>query len=148
MNRNEFVSMLQLQGGAKLVKVTYLGEAVGLPRIFKCLLPQSLVFNDLVVVETPRGFGLATVVEADFPMTANLNFGDLYHVVAKVDTAWLHETKMAEAKFAADLAMVEMQERLNAMALRYGAANAQQMVTPALLGKPIVGQAPSPEVTQ
>lgn len=138
MNINEVVTLLQLQGGAKIVSVRFVDTADerldmsppsksarhplmnGMPGsgstrtyTYKCLTIPDVMINDLVVVETLGHFAVA-VVAGIIPVStmAGVDYDRLRHVVCRLPMAAYQEVLAAEGRARESLAMAEINDRL------------------------------------
>lgn len=137
MNLNEVVSLLQIQGGAKLVAVQFQDASdpsngaippydgrrgppqaptAGRHYTYKCLTVPDVGVNDLVVVEARGGMAVAKVVGI-IPVTtmANANYESLKHVICKVDMRAFVAVEASENQAREALAMAEINDRLTSV---------------------------------
>lgn len=124
MNFQEIVTLLQLQGGARLLAVKFVNEKdMAQARVYnyKCLLPE-VALGDLVVVETYAHFSVAKVV-AELPAAAmaGVEYDQLRHVVARLDLTAYDKVMAAERQVKDRMAMAEINERLESVRRNYGA---------------------------
>lgn len=123
MNFKEIVTLLQLQGGARLLAVRFIDEkdpARAKVYNYKCLI-DGVDLNDLVVVETYNHMSVAVVV-AELPVQAmtGIEYDQLRHVVAKVDLSTYNRVLAAEQVVKDRMAMAEINERLAAVRDSFG----------------------------
>ena len=137
MNLNEVVSLLQIQGGAKLVAVQFQDASqtdggnppypgnrreapapptAGRHYTYKCLTVPDIGVNDLVVVEARGGMAVAKVVGI-IPVTtmADANYESLKHVICKVDMRAFVAVEASENQAREALAMAEINDRLTSV---------------------------------
>lgn len=136
MNISEVVTLMQLQGGAKIVSVRFMDtpdERSDLPPqsksarfhaqmnggpssstyTYKCLTIPDVMINDLVVVETMGHFAVA-VVAGIIPVStmAGVDYDRLRHVVCRLPMTAYQEVLAAEGRAREALAMAEINDRL------------------------------------
>lgn len=117
MNTAEMIAVMQIQQGAKVVACVYTnhnGPTTSQDYHFKNVAALPLAKDDLVVVQTGRGYSLAMVVDPDVRVnTVQIPLGDLKHVVSKVNLAALHKVLEGENNAMHALALSEVTERVN-----------------------------------
>jgi hypothetical protein len=123
MNLREIVTLLQLQGGARLLAVRFVDEkdpSRAKVYNYKCLI-DGVNLNDLVVVETYNHMSVAVVV-AELPAQAmtGIEYDQLRHVVAKVDLGTYNRILSAERIVKDRMAMAEINERLASVRQSFG----------------------------
>lgn len=126
MNISEVVTLLQLQGGAKVVSVRFMDSPEERPHpnnvrgapssrtyTYKCLTIPDVMINDLVVVETLGHFAVA-VVAGIIPVStmAGVDYDRLRHVVCRLPMTAYQEVLAAEGRARESLAMAEINDRL------------------------------------
>lgn len=136
MNINEVVTLLQLQGGAKVVSVRFMDSPEeridmappakgsryphpnggGRTYTYKCLTIPDVMINDLVVVETMGHFAVA-VVAGIIPVStmAGVDYDRLRHVVCRLPMTAYQEVLAAEGHAREALAMAEINDRLTSV---------------------------------
>ena len=164
MNRQEIVTLLQMQGGRPLVRVTFLngndavppapppepvkrrGEPASPPLppfesfepihgfVYKCLTVEKPAVNDIVVVQSRNGYALAKITQVGVRDTDGaINYGKLKHVVGRVDFDYLDRILAEENRVMEQLAMAEINQRLQQVQMLYGSPVAN-LSTPMLQG--------------
>lgn len=159
MDRNEAVTLMQMQGGMRLVRVAFLnaneqdntptaarrrGDMPDMPAFhtYKCLTVADPRINDIVIVEARDTIALAKIVEviASDPYHA-IAYGTLKHVVGRVETGHLDYIKAEEGRVKDKLAIAEITQRLAQVQEYYGQPLAT-LSTAALLGRPAPAATP------
>lgn len=118
MDSQEAITLIQLTGGASIVKCVYVdshhadAEAKGYH--FKNVVGLELAVDDIIVVESRAAFALVKVVEVDvMPDELACSFSALKHVVQKVDFGPLHAVHKQERKAKYKLGMSAVSSRLD-----------------------------------
>lgn len=131
MNRQEIVTLLQLQQGAKLVEVAFgAGER---HYTYKCITIKEPRIGDMVVVETAKKIQVATIVGLPMSLAlGEIDYGDLRHVICRVDLTPLVSIKHEEQLVMQKLAASEISEALRKAAEH---CNLAGLATPRLIGQ-------------
>jgi hypothetical protein len=120
MNTQEMLTIIQLEGGAKVVRAKYLEGGSG-AYCFKNVVGLNLKAGDMVVCETRDTFALLEVTDPDVMATdVGCALHDLKHVVAKVRNDDYVAAKESEAMAHRQLALSEVTARLSTYRAQIG----------------------------
>jgi hypothetical protein len=121
MEAKEVIAMLQLTQGATIFSAEYIGNQIDRNQAkrtiyhFKDVMGLNLRKDELVVVETGASFSIVKVVETGIPFhQLPIAVQDLKHAVQRVDLTTLDRIKAAEGQATNELALTEVNQRLEA----------------------------------